>query len=135
MNYNKLIIAGNLTQEPIVRSTNSGSEVVNMRIACNGVSDKDATLYLDVESWDESVIKVATKYLKKGYPVMLDGRLKFNQKVERPFLRVEKGGLTFINSGKKNEDATETNVDKKASATAASAVSAVTEAPEEDIPF
>lgn len=102
MNYNKLIIAGNLTADPVVRETNKGTPVVNMRLASNGI--RDEVIYMDVESWDEKVIDLAKEYLKKGYPVMFDGTLRYNEKMERLVLRVGQGGLTFVGSGKKDEE-------------------------------
>lgn len=131
MNYNKLIIGGNLCADPEVRSSSKGNKVVNLRLACNGINDKEATLFIDAESWDDKVIELSEKYLKKGYPVLLDGRLKYNDKLEKVFLRVERGGLSFISSGKRDDS------DNKKGATAEQAVQAANQpvGDEEDIPF
>ena len=102
MNYNKLIIAGNLTADPVVRETQKGNQVVNMRLASNGF--KDEVVYMDVESWDEKIIELAEQYLKKGFPVLFDGTLRYNEKMERLVLRVGSGGLTFVGTGKRDEE-------------------------------
>jgi single-strand DNA-binding protein len=134
MNYNKLIIGGNLCADPEVRESNKGNKVVNLRLACNGINDKEPTLFIDAESWDEKVIELSENYLKKGYPVLLDGRLKYNDKLEKVFLRVERGGLSFIGGGKKDggeKDGGEKENKQPKQKELAAAKSAV----EEDIPF
>ena len=74
--FNKVIMAGNLTQDPELRYTASGKAVANMRIAVNEkYGDKDETLFIDVVVWNKQAESCA-QYLAKGRQVLIEGRLQ-----------------------------------------------------------
>lgn len=80
--YNKIIFMGHLTLDPVVKPVGS-SKVASFSIAANHKYRKaDKTLvedvcFVDVEAWGSDA-DVASKYLKKGSGVMVEGRLKQN---------------------------------------------------------
>ena len=84
-NINRVIITGNLTRDPELRSTGSGMSVCSMRIACNGRRQnretqqwEDVPNYFDVTVWGAQGENCA-RYLSKGRPVAVDGRLQWRE--------------------------------------------------------
>lgn len=88
VNINRLVMTGNLTRDPELRTTPSGTEVCSMRIACN-TRRKDSSgewadkaNYFDVVAWGAMGVNCAT-YLEKGRPVAVDGRLEWREWTDR----------------------------------------------------
>ena len=83
-NINRVILTGNLTRDPELRSLPSGTAVCSLRIACN-TRRKDASgewvdkpNYFDVTVWGKQGENCA-QYLSKGRPVAVDGRLEWRE--------------------------------------------------------
>ena len=80
-NLNKVFIIGNLTRDPELRYTPSGTAVANLRIAVNrrykdkSGEAKQEVCYLTVVSWDKQA-EVCNQYLHKGMRVFIEGRLR-----------------------------------------------------------
>lgn len=79
--FNKVILMGNLTRDPEVRYTPSGTAVTDIGLAVNRYwFDKQAnerreeTTFIDVTLWGRQA-EVAGEYLSKGRPVLIEGRL------------------------------------------------------------
>jgi single-strand DNA-binding protein len=84
-NINRVILTGNLTRDPELRSLPSGMSVCSLRIASNtrrkdGQSGEwvDKPNYFDVTIWGKQG-ENAAQYLSKGRPVALDGRLEWRE--------------------------------------------------------
>jgi single-strand DNA-binding protein len=84
-NINRVILTGNLTRDPELRSTPSGMSVCSLRIACNTRRKNNATgdwedkpNYFDVTVWGAQGENCA-RFLSKGRPVALDGRLEWRE--------------------------------------------------------
>ena len=84
-NINRVIITGNLTRDPEVRSTGSGNNVCSLRVACNGRRRnpqtnewEDAPNYFDVSVWGAQGDN-CHRYLSKGRPIAVDGRLQWRE--------------------------------------------------------
>jgi single-strand DNA-binding protein len=79
---NKVILVGNLGDDPEVRSLNNGGEVVNMRVATSeSWKDRDGnrqerTEWHRVVIFNENLGRVAKSYLKKGSKVYLEGQIQ-----------------------------------------------------------
>lgn len=79
---NKVILVGNLGDDPEVRSLNNGGEVVNMRVATSeNWKDKEGnrqerTEWHRVVIFNENLGRVAKSYLKKGSKVYLEGQIQ-----------------------------------------------------------
>jgi single-strand DNA-binding protein len=83
-NINRVVMTGNLTRDPELRSTNSGTSVCGLRIACN-TRRKDGSgnwvdkpNYFDVTVWGAQG-ENCSQYLSKGRPVAIDGRLEWRE--------------------------------------------------------
>jgi len=83
---NKVILVGNLGQDPEVRRLPSGDPVVNLRIATsenwrdkNSGERKERTEWHTVVIFNENLAKVAEQYLKKGAKVYIEGQLQTRQ--------------------------------------------------------
>lgn len=85
-NINRVIITGNLTRDPEVRTfSDSGTSVCSMRIACNTSRKNRETgqweeqpNYFDITVWGAQGENCA-RFLKKGRPVAIDGRLRWRE--------------------------------------------------------
>ena len=84
-NINRIVLTGNLTQDPELRSTQDGTAVCNLRVASN-TRRKDAASgewvdkpnYFDVAVWGAQGENVA-RYLTRGRPIAIDGRLDWRE--------------------------------------------------------
>jgi single-strand DNA-binding protein len=84
-NINRVVLTGNLTRDPELRSTPSGMSVCSLRIASN-TRRKDNTSgdwidkpnYFSVTVWGAQGENCA-RFLSKGRPVALDGRLEWRE--------------------------------------------------------
>jgi single-strand DNA-binding protein len=81
---NRVVLVGNLTKDPELRHTPSGTAVCNLRLAVN-TRRKDETgqwvdkpNYFDITVWGNQGERCA-QYLTKGRPVAVDGRLEWRE--------------------------------------------------------
>ena len=83
-NVNVVVITGNLTRDPELRSTGGGTPVCDMRVAVNSRRKDqsgewvDKPNYFDVTVWGAQGENCAT-YLSKGRPVAVEGRLDWRE--------------------------------------------------------
>jgi single-strand DNA-binding protein len=84
-NINRVILTGNLTFDPELRSLPSGMSVCKLRVAVNTRKKNNATgdwedkpNYFDVTVWGAQGENCA-RYLAKGRPVAIDGRLEWSE--------------------------------------------------------
>lgn len=82
--YNKVILLGNLTRDPQVRYTPSGTAVAEIGLAVNRYwfdkqtnSRREETTFVDVTLWGREA-EVAGEYLAKGRPILVEGRLQLD---------------------------------------------------------
>lgn len=84
LNYNKVIIAGNLTKDPELRYLPSGTAVVNMRLATTRKYRSksgdmvDEVCFIDVQVYGRQA-ETCGEYLRRGSNVLVEGRLKLNE--------------------------------------------------------
>src|SRR5947208_5529857 len=84
-NINRVVLTGNLTFDPELRSLPSGTSVCKLRVACNTRRKNNATgewedkpNYFDVTVWGAQGENCA-RFLSKGRPVAIDGRLEWRE--------------------------------------------------------
>jgi single-strand DNA-binding protein len=83
-NINRVVITGNLTRDPELRSTPSGTSVCSLRVACNtrrrssAGEWEDKPNYFSVTVWGAQG-ENCSRYLSKGRPVAVDGRLEWRE--------------------------------------------------------
>jgi single-strand DNA-binding protein len=83
-NVNVVVITGNLTKDPELRSTNGGTSVCEMRVAVNGRRKDQGGQWVDKPSFFDVVAFGAqgencADYLEKGRPVAVEGRLDWRE--------------------------------------------------------
>lgn len=81
--YNRTILAGNLTADPEKRFTKEGSPVTAFTVAVNEPRQKEQdreeeVFFMPCVTFGKRA-EVAGKYLSKGDPVLVDGRLRVNR--------------------------------------------------------
>ena len=77
VNFNRVVLAGNLTRDPELRFTQQGVPVASLSIAVNRVRSKsEAVDFFNVSAWRELGERVAN-YKKQGDPVLIEGRLQY----------------------------------------------------------
>jgi len=83
-NYNKVILMGNLTRDPEVKYTSGGTAIAKLGMAINrrwrgqDGQTQEETTFVDVDAFGRQAETVG-QYLKKGRPIMIEGRLKYDQ--------------------------------------------------------
>jgi single-strand DNA-binding protein len=82
---NRVVLVGNLTRDPELRSTATGTSVCRLRVACSArwrSSDSgewtDKPNYFDVSVFGGSA-EACGRFLEKGRPVAIDGRLDWHE--------------------------------------------------------
>lgn len=115
-NFNKVILAGNLTRDPELRYTPNGSAVGKIGLAINrtwrdqsGAKRTDTT-FVDVDCFGKQA-ETISRYLRKGRPILIEGRLKLDSWEDkqsgqkRSRLGVVLEAFQFLDSG--NREASE----------------------------
>jgi single-strand DNA-binding protein len=82
--FNKVILMGNITRDIELRTTPSGQSVARIGLAVNrnwtgqdGEKREEVT-FVDCDAWGKTA-EIMAKYLSKGRPVFIEGRLKLDQ--------------------------------------------------------
>ncbi|MBE7490900.1 MAG: single-stranded DNA-binding protein [Planctomycetes bacterium] len=108
--FNKVILMGNLTRDPELRSTPGGAQVTEITLAVNDVyTDKqgnrqERTDFIYVTFWGKQA-ETLTRWKKKGDPLLIEGRLRVDQwddketGKKRSALKVQGIGFTFLGRG------------------------------------
>ena len=79
--FNQVVLMGNLTRDPELRTTPNGNNVCSFSLALNrsyknaGGDWVEATDYIDIVAWGPLGERVA-QYLSKGRPALVNGRLQ-----------------------------------------------------------
>ena len=80
---NKVILIGNLGRDPEIRSTNDGTRVANLSVATSESwrdkatgERKERTEWHRVVVFNDRLVEIIEKYLKKGSKVYLEGALQ-----------------------------------------------------------
>ncbi|HWB49272.1 MAG TPA: single-stranded DNA-binding protein, partial [Stellaceae bacterium] len=80
---NKVILVGNLGRDPEIRSTNEGMRIANLALATsetwrdrNSGERKERTEWHRVVIFNERLVEVAEKYLRKGSKIYVEGALQ-----------------------------------------------------------
>jgi single-strand DNA-binding protein len=115
ININRAVITGNLTADPELSSTHGGTSVCRLRVAYNtrrknaaGEWESKAN-YIDVTVWGAQG-ESAARYLAKGRPVAIDGRLDWQEweardGSRRRATRIIADSVQFLPSGEARGDA------------------------------
>jgi single-strand DNA-binding protein len=149
-NFNRVILAGNLTRDPELKYTSKGSAVARITLAINRTwksetgEQKEEVAFVDVEAWGRQA-EVIAQYVKKGRPLLVEGRLKLDQWEDKTThqkqskLKVVLEGFSFLDSNRGDGSSSEPMRRPAAVPAGVGASEGATEsapAPEEDdVPF
>lgn len=107
--FNKVILAGNLTRDPELRYLPKGTAVARIGLAINRSwktetgETKEEVTFVDVDAFGRQA-ELIGQYMKKGRPILLEGRLKLDQWEDKNThqkqskLRVVLDNFSFIDS-------------------------------------
>lgn len=113
--FNRVIIAGNLTRDPELRYTASKKAYARFGVAVNhSYKDnngeiKESTDFINVVAWGNTA-EICGKYLKKGSPVLIEGRLRTSNyeakdgSGKRTMTEVEASNMVMLGSGQRSND-------------------------------
>ncbi|MFO8008444.1 MAG: single-stranded DNA-binding protein [Candidatus Brocadiia bacterium] len=82
-NLNRVFLMGNLTRDPELRYTPSGTPVCEFGMAMNRTyttsagEQREETCFVDVTMWGRRGV-VISEYFTKGRPIFIEGRLKYD---------------------------------------------------------
>jgi len=109
-NFNKVILAGNLTRDPELRYTPKGTAIAKFGLAINrswrtdAGENKEEVTFVDLDAFGKQAETLA-QYMKKGSPLLVEGRLKLDQwddkqtGQKRSRMGVVVEGFQFLGSG------------------------------------
>jgi len=114
-NINRVILTGNLTRDPELRSTGSGTSVCSLRLAVNTRRKnnqsgewEDKANFFDITVWGAQG-ENCSRFLSKGRPVAIDGRLEWREWQDkdtgqnRQKIDVIADSVQFLGSGGREE--------------------------------
>jgi single-strand DNA-binding protein len=108
--FNKVIIMGNLTRTPELRSTPGGTQVTDITLAINDFytdssnNKQERTTFVDITVWGKQA-ETLCRWKKQGDPLLVEGRLQQDKWVDkqsgqnRSKLKVVCVNFTFVGRG------------------------------------
>jgi len=124
---NKVIIVGNLGRDPEVKTFQNGGKVCNLSVATSENwrdkatgERKERTEWHRVAIFNERLVDVAEKYLRKGAKVYLEGQLETRKWTDQSgvekystevVLRQFRGELTMLDSGQRRDEEDDSQAD------------------------
>ena len=143
-NFNKVILAGNLTRDPDLKYTPKGSAVASFGLAINrnwtteSGEKREEVTFVDITAFGKTA-EVIQKFFLKGKPMLMEGRLKLDSwddkatGAKRSKLGVELESFSVIGGEKPADGPAQARRPATASAPAAPATGE--NPPEDDVPF
>ena len=118
-NLNKVMLMGNLTRDVDLRKLQSGTVVGDVGLAVNrrwkddSGQQREEVTFVDLECWNRTAENMS-KYLSKGRPVFIEGRLKLDQWKDkdgsnRSKLKVVVESFQFVDSKQQGEQPDQTS--------------------------
>jgi len=115
MNYNKILLIGNITREPQLSFTPNQTAIITFGLAVNrkwkteSGEEKEEVTFVDIDAFGKQA-EVLGQYVRKGNPLFVQGRLKletWDDKTtgkKRSRLGVVLESFQFLASGKGRDD-------------------------------
>jgi len=123
--FNQVILMGNLTRDPELRTTPNGATVCSFSLALNRSYKNaegnwtEATDFIDIVAWGPLGERVA-QYLTKGRPALVSGRLQSRsweqEGQKRSKVEVVATDVTFLSGGSGNAPISAANESEEAPA-------------------
>jgi single-strand DNA-binding protein len=147
MSFNKITIIGNLGRDPELRYTPQGTAVCDFSVAVNDRKRDKAGEWQDVTTWFKITFwgkqaENASKYLTKGKPVYVEGRLQVEEWTDRDgnnrfTLSIQGSDMHFLSEGRGEGAGSDHTATESAYTSSNEDFSgqAATTASDDDIPF
>ena len=148
--FNKVILMGNVTRDPEVKYTAKGTAIAKLGMAVSRKwstetgEKKEEVTFVDVD-FIGKIAETVGKFIKKGDPIHVDGRLKLDQWEDkktgekRSKLGILGEGMQFLNRAATPAEGGGTNVNRarqqQFSPTAAAQSNNGPIGPDDDVPF
>jgi single-strand DNA-binding protein len=146
--FNKVILMGNLTRDPEMRVTPNGHSICKLGLAVSRNYStregerREETTFVDIDAFGKQA-EVIAKYMRKGRPIMVEGRLKLdqwesNEGQKRSKLGVVLENFQFLGSRDENQGGYETSSPperSQATPTDLPAASPQDDGLDQDVPF
>lgn len=144
--FNKVLLMGNLTRDVEIRHTSGNQAVANIGLAVSRKfrtadgETREETTFVDCEAWGKTA-ETMSKYLHKGRPVFIEGRLKLdtwedkNDGSKKSKLRVVVENFQFVDSKASEGGSNSGGGSYAASRSTASAQDHADHGSDDDIPF
>ena len=111
---NSVVIAGNLTKDPIIRETLTNTPVVNFNVAVNrrykdsNNQSQEDVCYIGIVAWNK-LAESCKDHLKKGNAVLIDGELqsrtfKTEDNKSRTIVEIKAKRIQFLNKLSQNNN-------------------------------
>ena len=111
-NINAVVITGNLTRDPQLNHTESGTAVCNLRVAVNGRRKNGNGEYVDKPNYFNVTVwgahgESCAEFLEKGRPVAVEGRLDWRERDtddgHREYVSIVANTVQFLGGKPKDE--------------------------------
>ena len=118
---NKVILVGNLGRDPEIRSTNDGTRIANLNLATSenwrdrvSGERKERTEWHRIVIFNERLVEIAEKYLRKGSKIYVEGALQTRKWTDQQgqekystevVLQKFRGELTMLDGGGRGQGA------------------------------
>lgn len=82
--FNRVVLVGNLTRDPELRSTPNGTPVCRFSLAMSRQyknadgSAREEVVFVEIDSFGRQAETIA-RYMSKGRPILVEGRLRLDQ--------------------------------------------------------
>ena len=102
MDYNKIILMGNLTRDPQLSYLPNQTSVVDLGLAVNrrwtgkDGQKQESTCFVDCRAFGKTA-ETLNKYVVKGNPIFIEGRLDFDQWTDKEGFKRSKHRVTVEN--------------------------------------
>ena len=102
MNYNKVILAGNITRDPELSYSASQVAICKFGVAVNKSwtgqdgQKNEKTCFVDCTAFKKTAENI-NKYFRKGDPILIDGELEFDSWTSQDGTKRSKHGVTVMN--------------------------------------
>ena len=142
MAFNKVILMGNLVENPELKSIPSGAFVTNFRIAVSRKFKKEGQPeadFITITAWNNTA-KFVTDYFSKGRAILVCGKLQSRSWVDndgnkRYTLEVEADEVSFVDRKPEGQASAHTPSQASMGTAPISEADFVDVGPEEDLPF
>lgn len=118
VSLNRVLLIGNLTKDPELRYTPSGTAVANLRLAVNSSfkgqdgQRKEEVCFVTIVVWSKQA-ELCNQYLKKGRSVFIEGRLIYRsweaEGKTRSTMEVRADRVQFLGSPQSSERSAESS--------------------------